>query len=127
MSNSKTITMTTGQALSLTTGMMLCENFGLVQEAAEKVLGQPIWTHQFASQQVTDDLKNLVLAGGPPWLVHASESAPKFSDMDRSEAEGAIREWLATLTSPTVEIEVPTEVFPVGFATGLENLGRGRR
>ena len=32
-------------------------NFGEFQGFAEKILGRPIWTHEFGSQAVWDDLK----------------------------------------------------------------------
>lgn len=53
-----------GVVLSLTTGKMLC-NFRDMHEAAELVLGHPIWTHEFADQGLHDKIKQQVLAQHP--------------------------------------------------------------
>ena len=54
----------TAALLSITTGILL-EDFSLVHEAAEFVLGQPIMTHQFGSKKVVNALKSAVLEQHP--------------------------------------------------------------
>ena len=57
---------------SLTTGTLLVE-FSLVHEAAEWIMGRPIWTHQFPS--MFDEIKSEVLSQFPDMpkeIVHGS-------------------------------------------------------
>jgi hypothetical protein len=36
---------------------ILCGNFGDFHKYAEKILGRPIWTHEFASEKFVEELK----------------------------------------------------------------------
>ena len=42
--------------VSAYTGVLMC-TFNDLHEYAEKKLGRPIWTHEFASEAVTEELK----------------------------------------------------------------------
>lgn len=53
-----------GVLLSMTTGKMLC-NFSDMHEAAELILGHPVWTHEFADRNLCDKIKARVLAQHP--------------------------------------------------------------
>ena len=44
---------------SLSTGVLLCD-FGDMQEAAEFLMGHPIWTHQFADKTLCDEIKRTI-------------------------------------------------------------------
>jgi hypothetical protein len=44
---------------SISTGILLCE-FGKMQEAAEYLMGHPIWTHHFASQELNDEMRRTI-------------------------------------------------------------------
>lgn len=44
---------------SISTGVLLCE-FSKLHEAAEFLMGHPIWTHHFASKQLTEDMKRAI-------------------------------------------------------------------
>jgi hypothetical protein len=35
-------------------------NFSIVHEKAEKVLGRPVWTHQFASEELNKELREKI-------------------------------------------------------------------
>ncbi len=41
---------------SIASGIMLCESFSMIHEAAEYLMGHPIWTHHFADKQLTEDM-----------------------------------------------------------------------
>jgi hypothetical protein len=49
---------------SITSGILLCK-FGDMHEAAEFVMGHPIWTHHFASKQMNEDIRKTLLAQHP--------------------------------------------------------------
>lgn len=53
-----------GVVLSLTTGKLLCE-FSELHEAAEYVLGHPVWTHEFADEQTVERIRNAVVTQHP--------------------------------------------------------------
>ena len=44
---------------SLSTGVVLCD-FSAMHEAAEYLMGHPIWTHHFASEQLNDDMRRAI-------------------------------------------------------------------
>lgn len=46
---------------SLTTGVALVE-INKIHEAAEWVMGHPIWTHEFASKELWTDMRQRILA-----------------------------------------------------------------
>lgn len=52
--------LTKEQAIILTaiTGIMVTKNFSDFHEAVESKLGRPIWTHEFASKEMTAEIKD---------------------------------------------------------------------
>lgn len=51
---------------SITTGVLLCEGgFGKMQEAAEYLMGHPIWTHHFASEDLWQEMQKTALGQCP--------------------------------------------------------------
>lgn len=49
---------------SISSGTTLA-NFGEIQEAAEFLMGHPIWTHHFASKQLWEEMQRTVLEQCP--------------------------------------------------------------
>jgi hypothetical protein len=49
----------TAAIASLSTGILLCK-FGEMHEAAEYLMGHPIWTHHFASKALWNDMKRMI-------------------------------------------------------------------
>lgn len=49
---------------SLSSGVLLCQ-FGALHEAAEYLMGHPIWTHHFASKELSAAMKARVLEQCP--------------------------------------------------------------
>ena len=54
----------TAVVASLSSGICLCK-FGEIHEAAEFLMGHPIWTHHFASKELWAKMKRAVLAQCP--------------------------------------------------------------
>jgi hypothetical protein len=46
-----------GCVLTAYTGVMLCNNFADFHGYAEKLLGRPIFTHEFANDKVVEELR----------------------------------------------------------------------
>ena len=44
---------------SLSTGILLCE-FGKMHEAAEFLMGHPIWTHHFADKELCGEMRKMI-------------------------------------------------------------------
>ena len=44
--------------ISAYTGFLLAKNFGDVHEFCEELLGRPIWTHEFANDNVQQEIKD---------------------------------------------------------------------
>ncbi|WP_343609296.1 hypothetical protein [Novosphingobium sp.] len=74
---------------SLTTGVVLCnEGFGPVSEAAEWVLGYPVYTHEFIVTATKDAIKQGILAQFPAmptvlstdWQTLAGQVRADFGD-----------------------------------------------
>lgn len=74
---------------SITTGRLLEAPFSKVHEAAEFIIGHPIWTHEFGSAPFVDRLKAKVLLQHPELDVDASEvTADNYQEFaDRLKAE----------------------------------------
>src|SRR5579863_9673228 len=49
----------TAAIASITSGILLCKSFGEMQEAAEYLMGHPIWTHHFADKQLMADMRRV--------------------------------------------------------------------
>ena len=54
----------TAAIASLSTGVLLCE-FGEMHEAAEFLMGHPIWTHHFASKKLCEEMRKTILEQCP--------------------------------------------------------------
>lgn len=73
--------------LSLSSGILLCK-FGDMHEAAEFVLGQPIWTHEFAMPETERRLKESVLRQCPQLV---GEAVPKMEPGDVPDFVAGLR------------------------------------
>lgn len=47
------------QVISLFTGFLIAPTFSWVHEYAEELLGRPVFTHEFASKALSEELKKL--------------------------------------------------------------------
>ena len=46
--------------VSAYTGYLLCDSFSDVHEYVEKVLGRPVWTHEFADTRFQQNIRDAV-------------------------------------------------------------------
>ncbi len=63
--NDQTRQFPTAVVASISTGILLCSKFAEMQEAAEYLMGRPIWTHQFADKKLCDEMKQIILEQCP--------------------------------------------------------------
>ena len=64
MSEAETRDFPTAVIASLSTGVLLC-NFSDMHEAAEFLMGHPIWTHHFASKKLCEEMRRTILEQCP--------------------------------------------------------------
>ena len=90
---------------SLSTGIVLCEGgFGKMHEAAEYLMGHPVWTHHFANEQLWQDMRRTIAEQCPGmpteadgigknnWREYAAKLEAEFEAQykkDFGEVEGA--------------------------------------
>jgi len=88
-------------------------NFGDFQGFAEKILGRPIWTHEFGSQAVWDDLKEAtrdefldICKAVPEELEPWERETPGYSDEAYAEGLSKMQDALPK-DKPVVMVELP--------------------
>lgn len=64
MSSTETREFPTAVIASLSSGVLLCK-FGEMHEAAEYLMGHPIWTHHFASKDLWQEMQRTILEQCP--------------------------------------------------------------
>ena len=95
---------------SITTGKMLC-SFGDMQEAAEFVMGHPIWTHHFADRGLVDDMKRTVLAQCPS-LPSEIDVTPGNWQAKLSELEASVGKSFRVNKGSGLTAMLPTDGIP---------------
>ena len=69
---------------SLSTGTLLCK-FGDMHEAAEFLVGHPIWTHHFASKPLWEAMQRSILEQCP-WMPTEIEGVTKDNYLEKVAA-----------------------------------------
>lgn len=62
---------------SLSSGIMLCESFSDIHEAAEYLMGNRIWTHHFADRQLQADIQATLAEQCPGLTAKELSITPK--------------------------------------------------
>lgn len=91
---------------SLSSGVMLCEKFSDMHEAAEFLMGHPIWTHHFADKTLTGEMKRMILEqcpgmpteleGGPTWRDQLAKVEAEIGKTVRIRKAGGLTAMLPT-------------------------------
>ena len=76
----------TAVLLSITTGKLLCQPFSLMHEAAEFVLGSPVFTHHFASSEMNEILRQNVLKQHPDLLPNLADDVTSENWQEKTKA-----------------------------------------
>jgi len=66
----------TAAIASLSTGTLLCK-FSDIHEAAEYLMGHPIWTHQFADKQLFADMRAMIIEQCPGMPARDGQITPE--------------------------------------------------
>lgn len=61
---------------SLSSGVLLCD-FGKMHEAAEFLMGHPIWTHHFADKGLLDEMQKTIAAQCPGMPTDMPDVTPE--------------------------------------------------
>ena len=100
MNSERSIEVSTGTLLSMTTGRLVTESFSDMHAAADVVMGQPLMTHQFASQAVADQIEREAKRQHP-WTADPliMDDFPSMEGLSREQAEQACRAWVQQHTA----------------------------
>lgn len=90
---------------SLSSGVLMCD-FSHMQEAAEYLMGHPIWTHHFADKQLTSEMKRMIaeqcpgmpteLEGGDTWRDQLAAVEAELGQTVRIRKGGGLTAMLPT-------------------------------
>ena len=72
--------------LSLTTGKLLTEDFNDVHEASEFILGDFVFTHHFASDELWKKIRSLVLEQHPDLLPELGDDINRHNVWEKRDA-----------------------------------------
>lgn len=99
----------TAALLSLTTGLLFC-GFSEMHEAAEFLMGHPIWTHQFANKKLWLEMRRRIRAQVPEMPMRLAGVTPENCRQKLSAVERRIGKkfsirrgdwrWFSTTMSP---------------------------
>lgn len=96
---------------SISTGVLLC-NFGDMQEAAEYLMGHPIWTHHFADKQFNADMRKAI-AEQCPGMPTEIEGVTKDNYLEKlAEIERAIGPTVRIRKGGGLTAMLPTDGIP---------------
>jgi len=86
MSNTKDFS--TASIVSISTGIALCR-FNEIHEAAEYLMGHPIYTHQFASKELWKDMQRTIAeqCPGVPTTIEDVTAGNYLEKLSQIEAE----------------------------------------
>lgn len=117
------ITVSTGTLLTISTGVYLTDSFEEFHHAAEVVMSQPIFTHQFASRQLSEELAREAQRQHP-WLGDPllMDDFPVLEGKSRDECRRLCEEFVARRTAehgPTHRLVSAPETRHVPLLEGM--------
>jgi hypothetical protein len=96
---------------SLSSGILLCK-FGEMHEAAEYLMGHPIWTHQFADKTLTGEMKRAI-AEQCPGVPHEIEGVTEHNYLQKlAEIEAKIGKTVKIRKGSGLTAMLPTDGIP---------------
>lgn len=96
---------------SITSGKLLC-TFRDLHEAAEFIMGHPIWTHHFASKELSADMKRTLLAQCPSLPSEIEGVTPQNYQAKLAELEGQIGKSFTVSKGSGLTAMLPTDGIP---------------
>lgn len=96
---------------SISSGVLLCK-FSEMHEAAEYLMGHPIWTHHFASKDLWKEMQKAILEQCPGMPVDApgitADNWPEF----KVKLEGELGEFVKIRKGGGLTAMLPTDGIP---------------
>jgi hypothetical protein len=96
---------------SISTGVLLCD-FGAMAEAAEYLMGHPIWTHHFASEQLSSDMRRMIAEQCPGMPIGNSDITSDNYIAKTAEIEQAIGKTVRIRQGGGLTAMLPTDGIP---------------
>lgn len=101
----------TAAIASLSCGVLLC-SFGEMHEAAEYLMGHPIWTHHFASKDLWKEMQKTILEQCPGMPINApgitNDNWPEF----KAKLEADLGEVVTIRKGSGLTALLPTDGIP---------------
>lgn len=108
---SETREFSTATIASISTGTLLCP-FSEMHEAAEFLMGHPIWTHHFASKELWRDMQRAVLVQCPGMPTTAEGITPENFKEKLTQIEAAVGPVQTIRKGSGVTAMLPTDGIP---------------
>ena len=96
---------------SLSTGVLLCK-FGDMHEAAEYLMGHPIWTHHFADKTLTGEMKRAIAEQCPGMPVKIEGVTKENYLLKVAELEAEIGKTVKIRKGSGLTAMLPTDGIP---------------
>jgi len=97
---------------SISSGVLLCDSFSDMHEAAEFLMGHPIWTHHFASKELCKDMQRMVLAQCPGMPTEESGITKENYKTKLSEIESELGKIVRIRKGDGLTAMLPTDGIP---------------
>jgi hypothetical protein len=109
--STKTRDFSTAAIASLSTGILLCK-MGDVHEAAEYLMGHPIWTHQFADKKIWSEMQKKI-AEQCPGMPTEIDGVNNDNYLEKlAEIEGLIGNMVRIRKGNGLTAALPTDGIP---------------
>jgi hypothetical protein len=116
----------TGVIASISSGIMLCRNFSAIHEAAEYLMGHPIWTHHFADNQLMADMRRMVAEQCPGIPNRDGQITPENWREKLAELEAEFGPTVTIRKGPGLTAMLPTDGIPDHVETIAVTTDSGR-
>ena len=98
---------------SLSSGVMLCDGgFSQIHEAAEFLMGHPIWTHHFANKELWADMQRMLLEQCPGLPTDVNNITKENYQQKLAEIEAEVGKTVRIRRGSGLTAMLPTDGIP---------------
>jgi hypothetical protein len=102
---------------SLSSGILLCDSFSPVHEAAQYLMGHPIWTHHFANKELWREMAKMLAEQCPGLPMEGDlESGPTWREQ-LAKIEAELGKTIRIRKGSGLTAMLPTDDIPDGVET----------
>ncbi len=112
MTKTETRDFPTAVIATLSSGILLCEKFSAVHEAAQFLMGHLIWTHHFANRAFQREMQQTILEQCPGMPTELPDVTPTNYKAKVAELEAAIGKTVRIRKGSGLTAMLPTDGIP---------------